>query len=394
MPLVLSAFVAEEYLDSEYLLDEFSSSYIRDEFHDFLEGENRVIVSGGCYNVQQLSMKSMLKLTVPVNSVVDFKLNNFYHDDFEFNEKIFNFGLSFRISDFASIGFLANPTFYKKESDISIVASISGFNTKNQITFTFDNFDNNYSHKDWNEHLPEPRIYEKQPYTLNLESTGKLKELAFYTLFKRRFLSSEERFHLDEEADSFIYDYTADSALMQVVTGYRYSKKISSLLFEGGAAFSALVMENGYSDSSEISREDDRRFKLSAYLTGKKNSVTGEVFGEYSRRAIESMYEKESWLAGAGVLYSWRFVDISLKQFFSQLNSIMLSDSLTKESPQSRLLLTLTYKISENAHFTARKGFETDKRDIENGGKYFFYDKAYVLFYMNFDNFLTRGRRG
>ncbi|MGE3063259.1 MAG: hypothetical protein AB7T10_06450 [bacterium] len=394
LPSFVNGYVAQEYIDSEYILDEFCSSYIRDEFHDYLAGDNRVIISGGCYNVQQLSMKSMLKLSVPINSVMDFKLNNLYYDDLEFNEKVFNFGLSFRISDFAHLGFLANPTFYKKESDISILAGISGFNTKNQVIFTFDNFDNNYSHKDWNEHLPEPRIYTKQPYTLTVESSGYLKELAFYTIFVRRFDSSEDHFQIVENTDSFIYDYTADSALMYLSTGYRYGKKMPSVHLEGGFAFTSLIMENAMSDSLSSIFENEKRFKLSGYFTAKKNPLTAEVFGEFSSREIDSLYEKKDWLLGAGILFNWRFIDISFKQVFSNLNSLILPDSLLKDSPQSRLVLTVTYKINENTGFTARKGFETDKRDIEAGGKYFFYDKGYILFYMNFDNFLTRGRHG
>jgi len=391
IPAILSAYVTQEYLDSEYIVDEFSSSFIRDEFHDFLTGENRVIISGGCYNVQQLSMKSMLKLLIPISSVVDFRLNQVYYDDFEFNEKIFNFGLTFRISDFAYLGFLANPTFYKKESDFSVIAGISGYNTKNTAVFTFDNFDNDYSHKDWNEILTYPRIYIKQPYSLYLESTGYLKKLSFYTLFFRRFSSSEEHYHFDASLDSFIYDYKADSAVMFLTTGYRYSKEMKKIEFEAGCAMTALLMENAYSNSSYSSDENDKRINLSGYLTGRKNNFIGEIYGQFGRRIVDSLYEKTDWLISAGTQYRWRFIDISLKQAFSNLNSVILPDSILKDSPQSRLILTLTYRINENAHFTARKGFETDKRDIENGGKYFFYDKGYIQFYMNFDNFLKRG---
>jgi len=381
----------QEYIDSEYLLDEYCSAYMREEFYDYIEGENRVIISGGCYNVQQLSMKSMLKVRIPVNSVVDFTLNNIYHDDFEFNEKTFNFGLLFRISDFAYAGFLANPTFYKKESDISLAAGIDGYNTKNRITFTFDNFDNNYSHKDWDEHLTEPRIYLSQPYSLKIESTGSLKELSFYTIFTRRFPSSEEHYHFDLSADSFVYDYTADSAIMSLSTGYRYGKEIMSVEAEAGFSFTSLIMRNGYRDSLLQSSEDDRRFKISGYMTAKKNSLSLEAFGDYSLRSIDTLYGKREWLLGCGAGYRWRFLDVSLKQLFSNVNSEILENSVLKDSPQSRLVLTVTYRINEKTFFTARKGFETDIRDIENGGKYFFYDKGYIMFYMNFDNFLKRG---
>jgi len=390
IPVFLLAYIPAENLDSEYLLDEFSSSFDRDEFHDYLLGENKIIISGGCYNVQQLSMKSMLKISIPINSIVDFRLNNVYYDDFEFNEKIFNFGLSFRISDFAYLGFLANPTYYKKDSDISVLAGISGYNTTNKIIFTFDNFDNNYSHKDWNEHLSEPRIYLTQPYSLYIESQGNLKDVKFYTIFSRKFHSSEEHYHFDSSADSFIYEYTADSALMFLTTGYRYDSRFSSVDFEVGCAMTGLIMENGYIDSLEDIYENDKRISLSGYLTGKKNDLSGELFVQKGDRTIDSVYEKSDWLVSAGAGYRWRFIDISLKQVFSGLNSLTLPDSISKDSPQSRLLLTLTYRINENSHFTARKGFETDKRDIENGGKYFFYDKGYIQFYMNFDNFLKR----
>ena len=386
----LNAYVAEEYLDSEYLIDEYTSSFDRDEFHNFLEGDNRVIISGGCYNVEQLSMKSMLKLSLPVNSIVDFKLNHIGYDNFEFNERIFNFGLSFRISDFASLGFLTNPTFYKKESDISIIASISGSNTDNVIIFTFDNFDNNYSHKNYNENLPEPRIYLKQPYSLYIKSTGNLQDLRFYTIFLRRFSSSEKHYYLDHSLDSFLYDYTADSALMFITTGYRIGENFKDIDFEIGCAITGFMMENGYMDSLQNIYENDERMNISGYITGMKNNFTGEIYGQIGERRVDSIYEKSDWLFSVGAKYRWGFLKMSFKQVISDIRSTIFEDSLIKESPQSRLILALTYCINEKTHFTALKGFETDIRDIKNGGKYFLYDKAYIQFYMNFDNFLKR----
>jgi len=52
--------------------------------------------------------------------------------------------------------------------------------------------------------------------------------------------------------------------------------------------------------------------------------------------------------------------------------------------------LSLKLKLGDNSYLIARKGFETDYRDIQKGGKFFFYDKGYVQFYSNFDPFIKR----
>jgi len=82
--------ILPENYDSEYIVDQFCSDFDINIFNNFVKNENFAMISGGCYNVEQLSIKSILKLKIPLFKSLDFELKNIYYDDLNFTARYLN----------------------------------------------------------------------------------------------------------------------------------------------------------------------------------------------------------------------------------------------------------------------------------------------------------------
>ncbi len=390
LPLFIFSYILPENYDSEYIVDQFCSDFDINIFNNFVKNENFAMISGGCYNVEQLSIKSILKLKIPLFKSLDFELKNIYYDDFEFHSKIFEYGLTYWFKDFFGLGFLANPTFYKKDSDLTFHLDFIGFNTKNSISFTLENFDNNYSHKNWNEEiLPYPRIYENNPYILTLFSGGNIKEVEFLTLYRKKFFTRENHYTYDEFLDSFIYNFTIDTSYDYLYSQIFYTKEKGKDFLSTGFRLTLLDLKNSFLDFNDTTEEKDSRIKLSYSLSYKNGVNWFDLFYEKGYRMVEDIFEKNTDLFFIGYTFSKGILNISGGEAISNLKRDNI-DSTSYSSFQTRFILSLKLKLGDNSYLIARKGFETDYRDIQKGGKFFFYDKGYVQFYSNFDPFIKR----
>lgn len=390
LPLFVFSYILPENYDSEYIVDQFCSDFDINIFNDFVKKENLVMISGGCYNVEQLSIKSFLKLKIPLFKSLDFELQNFYYDDFEFHSKIFEYGLTYRFKDFFCLGFLANPTFYKKDSDLTFHLDFNGFNTKNRISFTLENFDNNYSHKNWNEKfLPYPRIYETNPYIFTLHSSGNIKDVEFLTFYRKKFFTREKHYIYDDFLDSFLYDFTIDTSYDYLYSQIFYTKDKGANFLSTGFRLTLMDLSSSFFDLNDTTEEKDSRIKLSYSLSYRKGVNWMDLFYEKGYRKVEGRFEKNTDLFYVGYTFSKSIFNISGGEAISNLTRED-TDSTSYSSFQTRFILSLKLKLGKNSYLIARKGFETDYRDIQAGGRYFFYDKGYVQFYSNFDPFLKR----
>ncbi|MEO0304406.1 MAG: hypothetical protein ABIM64_04020 [candidate division WOR-3 bacterium] len=390
LPLFVFPYILPESYDSEYIVDQFCSDFDINIFNDLIKKDNFVMISGGCYNVEQLSIKSFLGLKIPLMKSLNFELFNFYYDDFEFHNKIFEYGLTYRFRDFFGLGFLANPTFYKKDSDLTFHFDFKGFNTENRFSLTLENFDNNYSHKNWNENIiDKPRIYENNPYILSLYSKGELKKIEFLTFYRKKLFTREKHYFYDEVLDSFLYTFSVDTSYDYIFSQIFYNDKKEKNLLSTGFRLTMLNLSSSFFDFTDTIEELDSRIYLSFYFSYKKNVNRLSFFYEKGYRELEQVFEKETDLLYFGYTFSKNIFDISGGQLISNIKRFD-SDTVSYNSFQTRFILSLKIRLGENSYLIARKGFETDYRDIQKGGKYFFYDKGYIQFYSNFDPFIKR----
>lgn len=387
--LNMSAYFAPEGYDSEVFLDEYSASFISDQLTDFMSADNSVVISGGCYNVQLLALNTAIKLNVPLNKVVSFSLNHVHLTDLEMNRTIFNYGLLFNINKYLYTGFLANPTEEKKYADISLVLGMNARNTKNVFIFTFDDFDNNYAHKEWNTRILEPRIFKKQPYSMTLMTSGEFQAMKFYSLFYRRTPSVEDHWHYEFADRQFFYDYTADSAMFFNMTRFEV-KKTGSTSLTGGVYFRTLIMENGYRDYSGTDIfEDDKRFHGGISFDAERGAWTLNAEGVAGMRTVEGMHNLNYYIGFLGGTYRKDFLTIKFGEAYNYFKSDTIQNHPDEPSwVETRFIVSVVWHIADNAEFSARKGFETDMTDIKEGGMFFFYDKMYVQFHINFDPYL------
>lgn len=388
IPIFIFPYILSEEFDSEYVIDDFCADFLNDQFNDLIFKENFIMISGGCYNIEQLAIRSLLKLKVPVSERIDFELINIYYDDFEFHPKIFEYGLTFNIKKSFSIGFLANPTFYKKDSDFTLNFDFNGFNTKNRVSFTLENFDNNYSHKNWNEKfLEKPRIYENYPFIFTFSSAGKLKDLNFFTFYRKKFYTKENHYYYSLE--DTVWDFSVDTSYDYLFTQLFFQNKKNGSGLSTGIRFKILNLLNTLYTYQDTLTENDKRFKISYFLSYQKKNHIFDLAYEKEIRDIIDILKKDSYLFSFGYNFSKDFYTISLWEIISNLER-ELTDRPDYNSFQSRILLSLKFKIKEHTYFVARKGLESDIRDIKKGGRYFWYDKMYVQFYSDFDIFFKR----
>jgi len=257
--------------------------------------------------------------------------------------------------------------------------------------FTFDDFDNNYAHNEWNTRILEPRIFTKQPFTMFLQTTGEFQALKYYSLFYRKTPSVEEHYHYDFDSLKFFYDYTADSATFFNMTRFELTKK-GTVDINTGVHFKTTIMENALSDSlTPINHEDDKRFHAGIFLNAGNKSweMNSEVIG--GMRNIAGQHDLKYILGFLGATYKTNYLTVKFGEVYNYLESDTIQnapDSLSRV--ETRFLVSVVWHISEEAEFSARKGFETDLRDIAKGGRYFFYDKMYVQFHINFDPYLDK----
>lgn len=390
LPVFVFPYILPESYDSEYIVDQFCSDFDTKIFNDLIKKENFVMISGGCYNVEQLSIKSLLGLKVPLIKSLDFELVNFYYDDFEFHKKIFEYGLTYRFKDFFGLGFLANPTFYKKDSDLTFHFDFKGFNTENRFSLTLENFDNNYSHKNWNENIiDKPRIYENNPYILSLYSKGEIKKLEFLTFYRKKLFTREKHYIYDEILDSFLYAFSVDTNYDYIFSQIFYTDRKGKDMLSSGFRLTMLNLESSLFNLTDTTEENDVRLNLSFSFLYKRNINQLDFLYEKGYRKVEQFFEKETDLLYIGYTFSKNIFDISCGQVISNIRRID-DDTNSYNSFQTRFILSLKMRLGENSYLVAKKGFETDYRDIQKGGRYFFYDKGYVQFYSNFDPFIKR----
>lgn len=389
LPLFVFPYILPESYDSEYIVDQFCSDFDINIFNDLIKKENFIMISGGCYNVEQLSIKSLLGLKIPLIKSLDFELINFYYDDFEFHNKIFEYGLTYRFKDFFGLGFFANPTFYKKESDLTFHFDFKGFNTENRFSLILENFDNNYSHKNWNENIIEkPRIYENNPYILSLYSKGEIKKLEFLTLYRKKLFTREKHYFYDEVLDSFLYSFSVDTRYDYIFSQIFYTDRKEQNILSTGFRLTMLNLATSLFNLTDTTEERDARIKLSFSFLYKRGVNQFDLLYEKGYREVEQFFEKETDLLFVGYTFSKNIFDISGGQVISNIKRE--DDTNSYGSFQTRFVLSLKVKLGENSYLVAKKGFETDYRDIQKGGKYFFYDKGYIQFYSNFDPFIKR----
>lgn len=390
LPIFVISYILPEFYDSEYIVDQFCSDFETNIFNDLINKNNFVMISGGCYNVEQLSIKSLLSLKIPLIRSLDFELFNYYFDDFEFHNKIFEYGLTYKFKDFFGLGFYANPTFYKKDSDLTVHFDFKGFDTENRVSLTFENFDNNYSHKNWNENIiDKPRIYENYPYIFSLYSKGELKNIEFLTLYRKKFFTRENHYFYNELLDSFLYSFSVDTSYDYIFSQLFYNYKKDKNLLSTGFRLTILNLASSFFDMLDTTKEQDSRVNLSFYFSFKKNLNQLNFLYEKGYREVEQVFLKETDLLYIGYTFSKNIFDISGGQVLSNIKRID-TDMNTYNSFQTRFVLSLKIKLGENSYFVAKKGFETDYRDIQKGGRYFFYDKGYIQFYSNFDPLIKR----
>lgn len=396
IPVLIFAYNAPEYIDTEFIVDEESVSYDECILYDFLYADNYSMISGGCYNVEWLAMSDFLKLSIPVGGPVYFTYMKMSVGRIEYDYDLFGFGLSWHINKWVNIGFLANPLFEKRESDISLNMGFQGYNTKNQLLVTMTNFDNNYAHKNNNDRYPYPRLYTSPyipfnstsyfPIDIFFTSVGYIKSMNFLFVLKTGTGFSSDYYVFDETLGD-VYTHSADSSDLFMQAGLINRSEGDGYGISNGIFLSSMIMNNAYRDSIYSNAEYDSRFNVKYAFEYSKGLFSIPLTLEYRERQVMAdtveLYRLKSLIGGLGLEFSPGNWDIELKQLFNAYRSAAVNDSL--ELTQSRLQLSVAYNFSDYAYFMVRKGFETDPADVAAGGKFFFYDKMYVQFVCNID---------
>lgn len=396
LPIALFAFNAPEYTNNEFIVDEKSVSFDEEIIYNFFSYNNYAMISGGCYNVEWLSMSDLIRLHIPIGKSVYFDYLNMSIGRIEGSYKLYGFGLSWHINRWFNVGFIANPLFEKRESDFALSLGFEGYNTKNMLLVSMVNFDNNYAHKNDNDRYPYPRIYTSPyipfnstsyfPIDLYFISTGYIKSIDFYFMLKTGTgFSADYYVYADTLGD--IYSHSADSSAVYMRTGMMNEGKWNGYEIINSIFLSSMVMDNGYGNSLYYSQEHDSRFTAGYSGQWRRGIWSIPLTLEYTQRTVSSgdinQYSLGSFTGGLGLGISPGSWEIELLQIINAYESKKTDDSL--DMTQSRLQLSVKYHFSDYAYFMARKGLETDPRDLANGGRFFFYDKMYVQFACNID---------
>lgn len=401
---VLNAYTAAEYLDREMPIDEFSQSSLEHSYYNLFRAGNVLHVSGGCYNVENLIVSDYIKLNIPLNKTVSLRLFHMKDQTFEFDNQYLGYGLFFRLNDAFKAGFMASPTYLKKEADIGVAVEFSGFNTNTVAGVMFRNFDNNYSFKYYPLFIPEPRLYtypkildfgyfQEFPVNLYLMTSGEFRNIEFYSVFVNELLRKEDRFTIDSSAavpeDRFVYAYSADSSKI-------YSRTYAGITFDNnyvngrtGLKMTIISMDNKqYTLTDTIADERDRRIEIGWNSVIKKNTMGIETDFTFAKREIDTLYSMQNMIYYVGYIWENNRVLLQVGEMFGDLYSKRSDYTDPFDRIETRCLVSFAYKFNEHAYMRFKKGLETDPADIRNGGRFFFYDKIYVQFHMTFDHFI------
>ncbi len=399
-PIFVYSFMATEYMDTEFIVDECSNAFDEQHVYDFFKADNYMLISGGCYNIEYLAVNDIIKLHVPLTRNVYFDLIRIDFNSIETSYSLYGYGLNWEFNNYFNAGFLANPTHNKRESDFMMNFGFNGFNTKNDLYVILENFDNNYAHKNENGRYPFPRNYTAPYIPFNTTSyfpinylfisSGYFKNNEFYMVLKNGTGFSADYYEWSETERRDIYTHSADSSALFFRAGLKNTSNIKSVQLLNRIMFTGLIMDNTFNDSINSDAEYDRRMTIGYGIELKKGIWSFPFYGEYGFRDIDNDtndIHRLDYLLGYGgfavKLGNWY---IQLVEIVNSYNTeITQVDSFSMI--QTRLQLTVEYHFNKNAVFSVIKGFETDAVDLRHGGKYFTYDKMYMQLSINFDNF-------
>jgi len=398
--IAINAFTLPEATDTEYYLDNFCVSLPSYEVLRYYSADNAVLISGGCYNVEFLSVRDFVKFAIPLSSGTELLFRHVYYNTFARQLYMKGYGLNWRLNDVFSMGFLANPTFAKRQSDFTLLAGFEGRNTKTTVGLMIENFDNNYSQKYEKDVYGDLRIYTEPafplgsfivfPVNLFINTSGYFQEILFYASFARKYHSSADYYYFNE-SNVLTYDYTADTAMTYLKAGVE-RKRGNDKNLTGGIFIETYRDITGIDDSLLSSQSNDVYFKSNARMYYSKSSFRLGFEAQYENRVYKidttSRYRLHTYILYPSLNYRWNKFDIGLGEAFNVRSTVQPSDTVNEM--HTRMILTVKYNFSPDSYFYVRKGFETDPRDVAHGGKFFFYDKMYVQFVGLFDDIFRR----
>ena len=364
---VLNARLLDSW-DPEYDLDSKVWELPYYYFDKSLTNPNFIEISGGCTEVHNFNYLHNVNIDQKLSDNMRFIFKWKVEDNLLYHINYYSYGFSFKIYKDLFLAFAGNPQFEKKNIDLYFSTGIRSKKLLIEPYFAFIKFDNNYSFKYHD--LDSMDFYTENPYLLGANikiNTDKVK-------------SSVSGF--------WVKPYTVDVVLNKD-TAYQYSvdsNRVDGFLDIKPLGKTTVGCKFHFYQFSRITADTDSVYFREWYI----NSYSGYKFeknfyyiglkyvNNHMINYTDSYYDRSVFIPYVGIRsdYKWNKFTFEFMRSIGHINA----EGLNMDNPhyEDRFLFQWDILIGKNTILSASKGFELDEKDILQGSKYFFYDKAYI----------------
>ncbi len=398
IPMALNAIIVDtttvfpEYHDIEYFLDLFTARYPWYLTDNVVWKDNYFMINGGCFDIQYIFTEEQARFRVPLNNWLAWgmKWDAYYSMEYRLNDRFFYLEFA-PYNKFVPI-LILNPIFQKNQSDMGAGMRFRNDFLRFRIGMTIDNFDNNYSFKYRSDpfypyYATQPIVFRTDGRVFNKKTNDYLKwdihisnpySMDFFT--RRTYLYSSDSFVLSLKSEG-MYHYKNTVFYSE----FEWNKEIFSVYQDTVETDTFVVIPQDFS-------HDRKRFLLQTYydIDDRKTISAGielyDIFFEDTIKSINTQRYFYMPMVGGKIFVTENLFTEGIFAWFRgtrEYNSLPPMDSI--DYSETRFILTVQYNFTNGGKLLLRKGFELDKDDIENGGKFFFYDKGYVMFSVPLD---------